>query len=157
MHDSETRRYYDRPDHRPALRAGLDALKDRVLARAEVLEADQRALLRIILEQGGSYQQIARLRGEHAATVSRRFRRLLSKLSRRAGTAAGIDADRLTPLDKRVLSYYYLCGMNQLQIAARLGVSRYRVRKALEQFATQPHRTQQRGDRHVHTECPDRD
>lgn len=135
MHDSDTLHYYDLPDQLPDLRAGLEALKDRVLTHAGGLEAEQRALLTAILEQGSSYRQVARLRGEHAATVSRRFRRLLRKLSHRTGTP-GVKAGRLAPLDTTILSSYYLFGMNQSQIAAKLGVSRYRVRKALEQFAT---------------------
>jgi len=136
MEDRETLRYYDRPNHLPDLRAGMEALRDRVLTRADVLEADQRALLRIILDQGSSYQQVARLRGEHATTVSRRFRRLLRKLAHGTRDKPPIKAGNLAPLDKTILSAYYLFGMNQSQIAARLGISRYRVRKALEQIST---------------------
>ncbi|MDH4203135.1 MAG: hypothetical protein OEV87_09590 [Phycisphaerae bacterium] len=137
MNDRETLRYYDRPDQRPDIRAGLEALKDRVLNRAGALEAEQRALLTAILDQGSSYRQVARLRGEHASTVSRRFRRLLRKLSQRTGGKTGIQARNLKAMDKTVLTAYYLFGMNQLQIAARLGISRYRVRKTLDQFAAQ--------------------
>ncbi|MHC4988422.1 MAG: sigma factor-like helix-turn-helix DNA-binding protein [Planctomycetota bacterium] len=137
MNDRHLLDRYDLPDQRPELRAGLEALKDRVLARADTLEAAQRALLTAILDQGSSYQQVARLRGEHASTVSRRFRRLLRKLSQRTGGKAGVRAANLKAMDKTILTAYYLFGMNQLQIAARLGISRYRVRKTLSRFAAQ--------------------
>jgi len=133
MNDRETLRYYDRPDQLPDLRAGMEALKDRVLTRSDTLEPEQRALLRVILDQGSSFQQVARLRGEHATTVSRRFRRLLGTLSR----STGGTARRLNPTDETILSAYYLFGMNQSQIADRLGISRYRVRKALARFEPQ--------------------
>ena len=143
MNDRDDLHYCDRPDQRPDLRAGMEALKDRVLTRADTLEADQRALLRVILEQGSSYRQVARLRGEHASTVSRRFRRLLRKLSHATGGKTPIKAGRLAPLDEAILSAYYLLGMNQSRIAARLSISRYRVRKALARF--EPPTAQQRG------------
>ena len=92
MNDRDDLHYYDLPDQLPNLRAGMEALRDRVLTRADTLEADQRALLRIILDQGSSYQQVARLRGEHATTVSRRFRRLLRKLSHRTADKPGAKA-----------------------------------------------------------------
>lgn len=137
MNDTDTIRYEDRPDHRPDLRDGLAALKDRVLTRSHTLEAEQQALLAVILEQGSSFEQVARLRGEHATTVSRRFRRLLEKLSHRTAGSTGVPVRRLNPTDETILSAYYLFGMNQSRIADRLGVSRYHVRKTLEQFATQ--------------------
>jgi DNA-directed RNA polymerase specialized sigma24 family protein len=130
MNDTETLRYEDLPDHLPDLRAGMEALKDRVLTRSHTLEPEQRALLRVILDQGSSFEQVARLRGEHATTVSRRFRRLLRTLSRSTGGTVG----RLNPTDEAILSAYYLCGMNQSRIADRLGVSRYHVRKTLASF-----------------------
>jgi DNA-directed RNA polymerase specialized sigma24 family protein len=137
MNDRDTRRYYDRPDRRPDLRAGLEALKDTVLHRSEALADEQRALLTIILEQGSSFQQIARLRGEHATTVSRRFRRLLGKLSGRTAARGPVKDGHLNPIETTILADYCLCGMNQMQIAAKLGISRHRVRKTLDQFATQ--------------------
>jgi DNA-directed RNA polymerase specialized sigma24 family protein len=133
MDDKETLRYYDRGDKRPDIRAGLEALKDRVLTRSHTLDAEQKALLTVILEQGSSYEQVARLRGEHATTVSRRFRRLLRTLSH--GTSGTVV--RLNPTDETILSDYYLFGMNQSQIAGRLGISRYRVRKTLARFEPQ--------------------
>lgn len=130
MNDNETLHYYDLPNQLPGLRAEMEAHKDRVLS------GEQRALPTVILEQGSSYGQVARLSGEHASTISRRFRRLLAKLSHRTGGTAPDKTARLAPLNKAILSGYYLHGMNQSQVAARLGISRYRVRKALDEFAT---------------------
>lgn len=137
MNDKQTRRYYDRGDKRPDLRAGLEAQKDTILNRSEMLEADQRALLTLILDQDGTFAQAARLRGEHATTVSRRFRRLLSRLSGKHIRKPSPQIRQLSAIDKTILSAFYMAGMTQQQIADRLDISRHRVRKTLARVETQ--------------------
>jgi DNA-directed RNA polymerase specialized sigma subunit len=105
-----------------------------LLGRAKQLDKQKKALLRIILDQGGTYHQVARLSGEHAGTVSRRFRAIMRRLRSRPLFAANTDLNNLTPLEKNILIESFVYGTGQEQIAAKLGVSRYRVRKALDNF-----------------------
>ena len=112
------------------LRAEHDALADEIQSRFGPLSAQHRALLDIILRHGGTFGQVATLRGEHASTVSRRFHRLLSNLSAAPGTSRRRPLD-LSRLEKTILAEYFLCGQSQSDIAAKLSISRYRVRKTL--------------------------
>ena len=98
-------------------------------------ESEQKSLLHLIQKRGVSFEHIARLRGEHATTVSRRFRRLMNRLDRRTVAAVSRRAAALGPLERTVLFESVLCGRSQQTIAARLGVSRYQVRKVLARFS----------------------
>jgi DNA-directed RNA polymerase specialized sigma subunit len=120
---------------------------DLVLGRAKQLDKQKKALLRIILDQGGTYHQVARLSGEHASTVSRRFRAIMRRLRSRPLFAANADLNNLTPLEKNILIESFVYGTGQEQIAEKLGVSRYRVRKALDHFKATGHKQQAVGSR----------
>jgi len=113
------------------LRNNQEELDGVLRDRSSRLDREKKALLRMVLDQGASYDQVARLSGEHATTVSRRFRAMVRRL--RGGMLRGNrDAQRnLTPLEKSVLIESFLYGTSQQVIAVKLGVSRYRVRKAL--------------------------
>jgi DNA-directed RNA polymerase specialized sigma24 family protein len=111
-------------------------LAEVLLDRSEKMDPQQRALLWMMLGQGASYKQIPRLSREHASTVSRRFRAMVRRLRGRLPRSAQAELRHLNPLDKTILIKSLLYGATQEQIAAKLGVSRYRVRKALASFRT---------------------
>ena len=102
--------------------------------RSARMDRKQKALLWMILDQGASYGQVARLTGEHASTVSRRFRAMMRRLRGRPPHTAEAALDKLTQLEKNILVESFVYGASQKQIAAKLGISRYRVRKALARF-----------------------
>lgn len=92
----------------------------------------------MVLGQDASYKQIARLSGEHASTVSRRIRAMVRRL--RSGPPHTAEAlGTLTPLEKTILIESFVYGATQKKIAAKLGISRYRVRKTLAPFRTRMH------------------
>lgn len=126
----QTGRFYleGLPTHE--LRREQEALVEDIQGRFGPLSAQRRAMLEIILQYGGTFGQVACLQGEHASTVSRRFRRLLGKLSAPASTPPE-SLLRLNPMEKSILAEYFLCGQSQLDIAVKLAVSRYRVRQTL--------------------------
>ena len=115
------------------LRANYDDLVGVLRDRSWRLDSRQRDMLWLILDQGASYGQLARLSGEHASTVSRRFRAMVRRLRGRPGRKRPTPRT-LTSLEKIILIESFLCGTTQVQIAAKLGVSRYRVRKTLAPF-----------------------
>jgi DNA-directed RNA polymerase specialized sigma subunit len=116
------------------IRGDRGELAVHLLDRSEQMDGEKKALLQMILGQGGTYDQVARLSGEHASAVSRRFRAMVRRLSRRPLDTTGNTQRNLTPLEKTILIESFLYGSGQKQIAAKLGVSRYRVRKALALF-----------------------
>ena len=105
-----------------------------LLDRSERMDSEKKALLRMVLDRGASYNQLARLSGEHATTVSRRFRAMVRRLRGRPPQAADTSLRLLTPLEKTILIESFLYGSGQREIAAKLGISRYRVRKVLRPF-----------------------
>ena len=117
------------------LRESPDGALGILLDRSKRMDRKQKALLWMILDQGASYHQVARLSGEHASTVSRRFRAMVRRLRGRPLENAKTALSNLTPLDKTILIESFVYGASQKQIATKLGVSRYRVRKALAEFS----------------------
>ena len=122
-------RVLERATSSAALRSEQEQLISRIEQCLGPLSPDQKALFAIVLRHGGTFEQVARLRGEHASTVSRRFRRLLSRFS--AHRLPRCRPLALTPLERAILAEYYLCGRTQSEIAVKLDISRYRVRKTL--------------------------
>ncbi|OQY05129.1 MAG: hypothetical protein B6I25_06095 [Planctomycetales bacterium 4572_13] len=134
MDNKAISRYNSDNDKSVIAREKLDNMAGVLHGRSVRLDSKKKALLRMIVDQGGSYGQVARLSGEHASTVSRRFRAMVRRL--RGGTARAADEmlRQLTPLEKTILIESFLYGTGQKAIAAKLGVSRYRVRKVLQPF-----------------------
>ena len=126
------------------IRGGRGELREVLLDRSEQMDSEKKALLRMILGQGSTYDQVARLSSEHASTVSRRFRAMVRRLSRRPLDTTGNTQRNLSPLEKTILIESFLYGSGQKQIAAKLGISRYRVRKVLAAFQGKRPRRQHR-------------
>ncbi len=134
MSDKQNDRHNSSYIETETLRGGRGELAGVLLNRSEQMNNEKKALLQMILGQGGTYDQVARLSGEHASTVSRRFRAMVRRLSGGMLHTTGDVQRNLTPLEKTILIESFLYGTGQTEIAAKLGISRYRVRKALRPF-----------------------
>jgi DNA-directed RNA polymerase specialized sigma24 family protein len=134
MSDRETNRHHSSYSETETLGGHREELAGVLRDRSSRLDSEKKALLRMILDRGASYEQVARLSGEHASTVSRRFRAMVRRLRGRPLHTAGNALRNLTPLDKTILIESFLYGTPQKEIAAKLSISRYRVRKALRPF-----------------------
>jgi DNA-directed RNA polymerase specialized sigma24 family protein len=117
-----------------SFRSNQHELANALLDRSAKMDSKKQALLWMILEQGASYSQIGRLSGEHASTVSRRFHGIIRRLRSRPLDASNPVPQDLPSLEKTILIESLVYGASQKQIAAKLGISRYRVRKALNRF-----------------------
>ncbi|MHC4783590.1 MAG: sigma factor-like helix-turn-helix DNA-binding protein [Planctomycetota bacterium] len=138
MSNKRARLYNSIHDEAQSLQARRDEMAEILLGRSTRMDSKQKALLRMILDRGASYGQVARLSGEHASTVSRRFRAMVRRL--RNGPPHTAEAlGTLTPLEKTILIESFVYGATQKKIAAKMGISRYRVRKTLAPFRTRMH------------------
>ncbi len=102
-----------------------------LLLRSNLLSSRDKALMQMVFDKGGTFEQIARLTGQSASTVSRRFHTVLNKLLTRELTALLRGRAEFDSLEIRIARAYYLEGLSQKAIIQKLGVSRYRVRNTL--------------------------
>lgn len=98
------------------------------------LNANEKAFLRMIIDQGGTFQQVAQITGCNASTVRRKFRRMLKKLAETRTLNQIRRHRRLHPGDIGVAREFFVCGTAQQDIAAKYNISRYRVRKIISRI-----------------------
>jgi len=134
MDNKQTGRYNSTGIETRKLREHRDESVGILHDRSVRMDRDQKALLRMVLDHGATYDQIARLSGEHASTVSRRFRAMVRRLRGGQLAGGGGAGGDLNPLEKTILIESFICGTPQVRLAAKLGISRYRVRKTLDDF-----------------------
>lgn len=115
------------PDKRQQIREATELL----LLRGNLLSRDDRALLQMIFDRGGTFAQISRLTGLSATTISRRFHRILKKLMAREMVALLGETKNADPLEISIARAYFVQGLSQADISEKLGVSGYRVRLTL--------------------------
>jgi len=113
-------------EERIAAREQLGVLRQ----RAELLGAEQAALIEMVLDRGSSFGQIARLTGMHEGTLRRRFRRLVGRLISKE-TLVILRSGRLDSTEQSVARAYYLEGLSQETIAQQTGCTLYYVRKTV--------------------------
>ena len=119
------------PDHIQRLKQQARD-KELLLLRSNLLNSRDKALMYMVFDKGGTFEQIARLTGQSASTVNRRFHNVLNKLLTRELTALLRQREALDSMEIRVARAYFLEGLSQKAIIQKLGVSRYRVRNALK-------------------------
>jgi DNA-directed RNA polymerase specialized sigma subunit len=100
-------------------------LEGHLLDRSEQMDKEKKSLLRLILNQGGTHNQVARLSGGHSAMVSCRFRSMLRRLRTRAPLKTNKEKSKLNPLEKTIMIESFVYGSGQKQIPDKLGISRY--------------------------------
>ena len=103
-----------------------------MLRRTEVLGSSDRALMQLYLERGGQQRLIAQAAGLSEATVARRIKRCMRRLSNGSYVACLRNRHRLTGAQFGIARDYYLESMSLDRIALKRGLTTYRVRQALE-------------------------
>ncbi len=98
--------------------------------RIELLEGPDRAIAAMYFGRGATMRQIAEVAGMNEVTVSRRLRRILCRLANWA-RVCGVREDGMGRMEERIAREYLVRGRSQRAVAARLGVTRYAVRKVL--------------------------
>ncbi|MHC4132303.1 MAG: hypothetical protein ACYSSP_05190 [Planctomycetota bacterium] len=107
---------------------------DLLRSRLGLLGGRDKALLKMYLENGNTFRQLAQLAGVNEATIARRIYKLIQRL---------LDGEYITCLRNRMLfsrremkvaKDYFLLGLSMRKIASKQGCSYYRVREILKKI-----------------------
>jgi len=123
------------PESKVGIRAfnGVFASRvDMLACRAEILNAEDRALMKMHLKSGFTFRQIAQVAGTTEAKIARRIHRLSSKLVDGEYIKCLKNRERFTRMELMVAKDHYLDGMSIKNIGKKREMSIYMVRQVLE-------------------------
>ena len=106
---------------------------EKIRKRAEMLEKPDKTLVRMYLENAGSFRQLAQLLGVNEVTIARRVRKILTRLSR-----GDFDAVLKTgsSRQKEIARDYFLHGLSVKAIAQKYNTTYYYTRQILKRIRT---------------------
>jgi hypothetical protein len=99
--------------------------------RSELLSREDKTFMQMIFDNGGTFDQIARLTGQNPSTISRRFHTLLQKLFARELVAFLRRRQDMDQTQIGIVQDYFLRALPQKTIARKFSVSLYYVRATL--------------------------
>ncbi len=102
--------------------------------RVELLGGKDRVLMKMYLENGSSFRQLARLSGVSPSTVGRRVRRIVRRLMRGRYIKCVRNRDRFSEEELDVARDLYMWGLSMKRIAAKRGLTYYAVRKTVKRI-----------------------
>jgi len=101
---------------------------ERMWAQAHLLRADDRALLRLHLDAGNSFNQIARMLGVRPSTVARRLRRIAERLNDPTYPLCAQHRRQFSKVELAVIRDFFVRGLSVRQISRGRKLSYYRAR-----------------------------
>jgi len=101
-------------------------------ARAHLLAGEDRALLDMYMEHGGSFRQIGRLMGLTAGTVGRRIRKIIRRLTDDTYDVCLANRDDFNGRELAVIKDRFIRGLAERRISRNHRVTLYRVRSVLQ-------------------------
>lgn len=116
---------------------GLAECRDRidlVRSRAELLRGTDKVLATMYLENGNTFRQMAKLAGVHETTIARRVSRVVRRLAEGTYMKCLRNREKFSREELAIAKYYYLLGMSQKKVAAKRGVSYYRVNETVKKI-----------------------
>ncbi len=112
-------------------RLGLAEQIDVLRRRAAFLSGPNGAILKMYLENGSTFAEIARVAGVSETTVARRIRRCTRRLIEGRFPGCVRQGDSLSRIESAIARDAFLEGLSQRRIAVKRGMSIYQVRKIL--------------------------
>jgi len=103
-----------------------------VQGRTNMLSGQDRALLKMYIEKGVSFAEMARLAGTDEQRIARRVRRIAGRLIDGLYVNCVRRPGRLNIVELGVLRDYFLRGLPLKNIASKRGLTYHRARKALD-------------------------
>jgi hypothetical protein len=128
----------------PARRDVAEVLRERL----DLLDTEERVLLRTYWEAGSSFDAIARLTGMNRSTVCRRIHRLIRRLSDETYVLCEADRTRFPTSELAVIRDYFVRGFSLKRICRDHDLGYYRARVIIEKarhFARRAQTTKEGG------------
>ena len=114
--------------------AGYAHLIDILRARVSILSGKDKALMKMYLEAGLTFSQMARFVGVNEATVARRIRKLSCLLLDSGYITCLRNRKRFSSLEMSIARDHYFDDLGHKKIAERRNVTVYQVRKTLRKI-----------------------
>lgn len=121
---------YDEAARREEYRDRIEVLKNRV----SLLVGRDKALMRMYLENGNSFYQMAQLAGVSESTIARRIHKLAKRLTDGKYMACLRNREKFTKREMEIAADYFLSGLSMRKIAAKRGWSYYRVYESMKRI-----------------------
>lgn len=111
-------------------RKSADILRDRL----DLLDGNDRVLMKMYLEAGSSFRQMARLAGVNEVTVARRIRSTTRRLVNGQYLDCLRHREKLTAMELNVAKDYYLKALPMRSVSARRGWTYYRTQRTIRKI-----------------------
>jgi hypothetical protein len=116
-----------KPPSRDWHRKSADILRNRL----DLLDGDDKVLMRMYVEAGSSFRQMARLAGVNEVTVARRIRSTTRRLVNGQYLNCLRHREKLTAIELDIAKDYYLKALPMKGISARRGWTYYRTQRTI--------------------------
>lgn len=127
MRDARKKTSRRKPPSRDWHRKSADILRNRL----DLLDGDDRVLMRMYVEAGSSFRQMARLAGVNEVTVARRIRSTTRRLVNGQYLNCLRHREKLTAIELDIAKDYYLKALPMKGISARRGWTYYRTQRTI--------------------------
>lgn len=104
---------------------------DLLRARTVWLQGKDKLLMKMYLDNGSTFRQMARLAGVNETTVARRIYKIVKRLLDAHYLAALRHSEEFSLMQMEIVQDYFIRGLTKSQIAAEYGCSRYHIDKTL--------------------------
>ncbi|MCF7956020.1 MAG: hypothetical protein K9M75_09485 [Phycisphaerae bacterium] len=103
-------------------------------SRTDILNTKDRAIMKMYLKNGLTFRQIAQVAGTNESVISRKIRKLTSKLIDGEYITCLRNRDKFNRVEMAVAKDHFLNGMSQMKIAEKHGMTVYSARKLLRKI-----------------------
>ena len=103
-------------------------------SRANMLTGKDKVLVKMFLENGTSYRQMARLTGTNHTTISRRMQRIINRLIDSKYINCRQYRAKFNATEMAIAREYFLLGLPMRKIASKRRWTYYHVRKVIKKF-----------------------
>jgi DNA-directed RNA polymerase specialized sigma subunit len=104
---------------------------EKIRKRAEQLAEPERTLVRMFLDNANSFRQISQLLGISEASVSRRVKKIIGRLSDPSIDGVLNKGDKLGRRQRKIARDFFLRGMTVKKIAHKYGMTYYNTRRII--------------------------
>ena len=109
-------------------------INDLLLNRIKLLCGKDKSLMKMYLDKGSSFRQIAVLTGINERNISRRIKKLTKRLIESEYITCVQNSNKFTANELAVAKQYFLTGMSIREIAVKQRITNYNVRKILRKI-----------------------